>query len=88
VTFPLEDLRNDIVDLFDAAADLTSRPRELEELPLTVALRDLRLQMKGKRVPRVVLEPKRQAGSHSELVCASCGARAPGHRCPVLGWVV
>lgn len=84
MSYTPETLQADILDLFDDASNLSTRPWEFGSLPLTIALpRSLdasRIALKRTRVTRVVLTPRVKLCS--PLVCFLCGARADAHRCP------
>lgn len=84
MSYTPETLQSDILDLFDDASSLSTRPWDLESLPLEMALpRSLdasRIALKRTRVTRVVFVPRVKV--RSPLVCFLCGARADAHRCP------
>ena len=88
MSYAAEELRSDIVELFDDAAGMSKYKVEFGALPSVVFLQGW--VRKKARPPARRKEPQWRGLSpahaprewRSKLVCFRCGARAAMHRCP------
>lgn len=89
MTFPLEELRHDILDLFDDAAGLSAYRVEFGTLT-SMVFRSPLGDTSHRREPGInsIEASRRQIiglAARGTCVCVLCGARARVHRCPVTG---
>jgi hypothetical protein len=100
MSYAAEELRYDIVELFDDAASMSRYQEDFGVLQTAVALRclpivdeELREEIRRARPARVRMTASSQRKQIATLVgrgfcvCSFCGSRGILHRCPVTGAV-